>query len=147
MGLVRSAVRHYCLGGCSALFGCARRSRQDLGGRAGASSSSPPLLFPPSLALPAVLVVDCPVWVSLSSACWYNIPCGLCVLRAGSGCPSDPRRVLVACVCAYAPAVYALCPLVAVARAPRAVPLQGAGRVIPCGSCISAFPSLLQCPH
>ena len=28
LGLVRDSVRHYCLGGCSALFLCALRSRQ-----------------------------------------------------------------------------------------------------------------------
>ena len=36
LGLVRGAVRHYCLGGCSALVVCARRSRLVRGGRAGA---------------------------------------------------------------------------------------------------------------
>ena len=36
LGLVRSAVRHYCLGGCSALFVYARRSRPVRRGRAGA---------------------------------------------------------------------------------------------------------------
>ena len=35
-GLVRGSVRHYCLGGCSALFVCARRSRQVSGAGAGA---------------------------------------------------------------------------------------------------------------
>ena len=35
-GLVRGSARHYCLGGCSALFLYARRSRQVWGGGAGA---------------------------------------------------------------------------------------------------------------
>ena len=35
-GLERGAVRHYCLGGCSALVVCARRSQPIPGGRAGA---------------------------------------------------------------------------------------------------------------
>ena len=34
-GLVRGAVRYYCLGGCSALVLCERRSRPVRGGRAG----------------------------------------------------------------------------------------------------------------
>ena len=48
LGLVRGAARHYCLGGCSALVVCARRSRPVRGGWAGAGfwifSVSP---FPP----------------------------------------------------------------------------------------------------
>ena len=45
-GLVRGSARHYCLGGCSALFLCARRSRQVRGSGAGAgfrAFSVPPL--------------------------------------------------------------------------------------------------------
>ena len=48
MGLVRGAVRHYCLGGCSAPVVCARRSRPVRGAGAGAGfcvfsvSSFPP---------------------------------------------------------------------------------------------------------
>ena len=48
LGLVRGAVRHYCLGGCSALVMCARRSRPVRGGRAGAwCRVSPVSPFPP----------------------------------------------------------------------------------------------------
>ena len=47
------------------------------------------------------------VRVSLPFAYQYAIPCGLCNPRARSGCPSGPRRVSVACVCARAPAALA----------------------------------------
>ena len=61
-GLVRISVRHYCLGGCSALFVCAGRSRQVRQGGA----------------VPVLLAL--PLWVSPfprgpSGAC-----CGLCCL-------------------------------------------------------------------
>ena len=36
VGLVRGSARHYCLGGCSALFVCVQRSRQVWGAGAGA---------------------------------------------------------------------------------------------------------------
>ena len=60
-------------------------------------------LFPPARpACPALCVAGRPVWVSLISARWYAIPCGLCVPRARSGCPSGFPRVSFACVCARA---------------------------------------------
>ena len=106
----------------------------------------PPFLIPPSLALLAVRVVGFPVRVSLSFACSYAIQHGLCVPRARSGRPSDLRRVLVACVCALThPRCSRSSPLVGVARAPRAVSVQGAGRAVPCGSCPSAFLALVPC--
>ena len=63
-----------------------------------------------SLESPVMRVADCPVRVSLPVACRYAIPCGLCVPRARSGCPSGLCRVSVACVCAHAPAAYAPLP-------------------------------------
>ena len=45
VGLVRCALRHYCLGGCSALVVCARRSRPVLGGWGRCRDSG--LLLPP----------------------------------------------------------------------------------------------------
>ena len=63
-----------------------------------------PLEFLPALASLAVRVAGCPVRVSLPFACRHAIPCGLWVPRARSGCPSGPRLVSVACVCARAPA-------------------------------------------
>ena len=57
--------------------------------------------FPPSRpAFPALLVAGRPVWVSLILARWYANPCGLCVPRARSGCPSGFPRVSFVCVCA-----------------------------------------------
>ena len=84
--------------------------------------------------------------MSLFFACWYAIPCGLCVPRAPFGCPSAPRRVPVVFVCTRALAVLASPPhLAGVARAPRAVPAHGAGRAVPCGSCPSAFAARVPC--
>ena len=108
--LVCSSVRHYCLGGCSALSVCARLSRQVR--RAGPV----PLLVAlppcrPSLASLAMLVAGCPIRVSLVLACWYAIPCGLCVLRARSGCLFGACRLSVVCLCARRPAVVASPPL------------------------------------
>ena len=99
-GLVHGAVPHYCLGGSSALFLCARHSLQVRGDRAGDGSLPPPLL-PPSLAPLRVRVKGCPVRLALSIACWYAIPRGLCVPRALSGCTSGAR--LVPAVCALSP--------------------------------------------
>ena len=60
-------------------------------------------LFPPARpAFPALCVAGRPVWVSLILARWYAIPCGLCVPRARSGCPSGFPRVSFVCVCAPA---------------------------------------------
>ena len=145
VGLVRSAVRHYCLSGRSALLVCARRSLQV--GRAG---PVPLLVAPPpccpSLASLAVLVAGCRVRVFLVLPCWYAIPCGLCVPRAQSRCSHGPRSVFVVCLFAGASAVVAspLLPL-PFARAPREVPLQDAGRAVPGGSCPSVFPARVPC--
>ena len=58
--------------------------------------------FSPSRpAFPAPCVAGRPVRVSLILARWYAIPCGLCVPRAQSGCPSGIPRVSFAC-CALA---------------------------------------------
>ena len=97
-GLVRSAVPHYCLGGCSALFLCVRRSRQVRRGGAVPALLPPPFLVPPALALPALRVVGFPVRLSLSFACWYATPHGLCLPQARLGCPSSSYGVPVACV-------------------------------------------------
>ena len=65
LGLVRGAMCHYCLGGCSALVVCVRRSRLVRGGLGpvlGVVSS----LFPPARpAFPAQCVAGRPVWVLL----------------------------------------------------------------------------------
>ena len=63
MGLVRGAVYHYCLGGCTALVLCARRSRSARGswGRSWVLCLS---RFP----LPAPRSLSC-VWRALLSGC------------------------------------------------------------------------------
>ena len=69
-------------------------------------------LFPPAQpAFPPLCVAGRPVWVSLILARWYVIPCGLCVLRAGSGCPSGFPRLSFVCVYARALAASAPPPL------------------------------------
>ena len=62
---------------------------------------------PPRPACSALRVAGRPVRVSLTLARWYAIPCGLCVTRARSGCPSGSPRVSLSCVCARALAVSA----------------------------------------
>ena len=94
MGLVRSTVCYYCLGGCSALVVCARRSRLAWGVRAGAGFLRHPLGSSlPSRPSRCVLRVVPPG--VLPFACRYAIPFGLCVPQARSGPPSGPRRVSV----------------------------------------------------
>ena len=102
---------------------------------------------PPRPTFPALCVAGRPVRVSLILARWYAIPCGLCVPRARSGCPSGFPRVSFLCVCARAPAPSAPPPppRVGVARAPRAVPVLGAGRAVPRSPCPSACPASVPC--
>ena len=103
--------------------------------------------FPPSRpAFPALCVAGRPVRVLLILARWYAISCGLCVPRAGSGCPSGIPRVPFVCLCARALAASAPpSPLVGVVRAPRAVPVLGAGRAVPRGPCPFACPASVPC--
>ena len=102
MGLVRGAVRQYCLGGCSALVVCARRSRPVEGGFVPVPGVVTSPFSPSRPAFPALCVVGRHVRVSLILARWYAIPCGLCVPRARSGCPSGIPRVSSVCACACA---------------------------------------------
>ena len=70
------------------------------------------LFPPPRPAFPALCVAGRPFWVSLILARWYAIPCGLCIPRARSGCPSGfPPRVLCVCVRSRSPGVRAPPPL------------------------------------
>ena len=82
---------------------CVRGARGRFGGL-GPVTGVVSLPFPPSHpACPALRVAGRPVRVSLTLACWYAIPRGLCVPRARSGCPSGSPRVPFACVCDRAP--------------------------------------------
>ena len=109
--LGRGAVRHYCLGGCSAPSVCARRSLPIRGARAG-TWCCVSAVSPSRPACPALRVAGRPVRVSPTLARWYAIPRGLCVPRARSGCPSGCPRMPFACVCAHAPAASAPSPWV-----------------------------------
>ena len=142
--LVRGAVRHYCLGGCSALVVCARRSQLVQGG-----SGQCRVLCLPRFHLPAPRFPRC-VWRAVLSRFPLSslaVSCGLCVLRAWSGCPSGIPRVSCACACARALAASAPPPppMVGVARAPRAVSMLGAGSAVPRGPCSSACPASVPC--
>ena len=147
-GLVRSAVRHFCLGGCSALLVCARRSRQI--GRAGPV----PLLVapppPPSLSLPRVprgacsglprpgvpcprLLVRHSMWsvrsassVRLPFRCAPRVRCVFVCSRTRGGRVSPPFHCRLA-------------------RALREVPSQVASKAVPGSSCPSAFPARIPC--
>ena len=95
---------------------------------------------------PALRVAGRPVWVSLAlvGGTPFHAVCAFRGLGPGAllvfpACP-------IACVCTgalAASAPYSLPGLVS--RAPRVVPVQGAGRAVPCGSCPSAFPASVPC--
>ena len=150
VGLLRGAMRHYCLGGCSALIVCVRRSRPVRGGW-GWCRVLCLLRFP----LPAPRFLRC-VWQAVPSGCPLSSLAGtpfhaVCAFR-GLG----PVALLVfpacpLCVCALAlsrrprPTPPTPLPRVGVARAPRAVPVLGAGRAVPLGTCPSACPAPVLC--
>ena len=147
MGLVRRAVRHYCLGGCSALVVCARRSRPVRGAPAGVwccvfpvspfpdrvscavcgGPSRPGVPYPPSLVRHSMRSVQYAGSVRLPF--WFSprVPC-VCVRLCSRGVRAPPPP-----------------PLVGLAHAPRAVPVLGAGRAVSCSPCPSACPSPVPC--
>ena len=145
-GLVRGTVCHYCLGGCSALVVCARRSRQVWGVGAGAGSCVSPV--PPSLSPRSPRCV----WRVVPSGCPLSSPAGtpfhaVCAFRRLAAVallvhPASPLRV---CACAPAASAPFPPPRVGVVRTPGVVPVQGAGRAVPCGPCPSAFPAPVPC--
>ena len=147
LGLVRGAVRHYCLGRCSALVVCARLLRPFRGAWAGAWCCVLPVSpFPPCVSCavcggPSRPGVPCPRSLvrhsmrSVRSAgsdrlrFWYS-PRDLCVcVRSRSRGVSAPPPL----------------PLVGVARGLRAVPVLNAGRALPLGPCPSAHPAPVPC--
>ena len=101
----------------------------------------------PALSSLTVRVVGCPSRVSLRFARRYAIPCGPCVSLARSSRRfGSAPRVCAVCVLSCSRGVHAPPPpWVGVARALRAVPVQGAGRAVPGGSCPSAFPAPIPC--
>ena len=145
-GLVRGTVCYCCLGGSSALVLCARRWRQIWGVGAGAGSRVSPL--PPALLQRSWRCV----WRVILSGCAFPSPAGTPFhavsafrelgpvdLRVRAACP------LSACALVLARLVRPPPPEVGVARAPRAVLLQGAGRAVPGGWCPSAFSAPVPC--
>ena len=124
-------------------WSCVRGARGRFGGvGAGAGCCVFPV-FPSCPACPALCVAGPPVRVFLILARWYAIPCGLCVLRARSGCPSGFPRVSFVSVCARALAAsrcWALVgPFLSVRAPPRVLPrsrapfglLGGGGGAVP----------------
>ena len=101
-GLVRGAVRHYCLGGCSALVVWAQRSRPVRGGWGRCL-----VLCLPRLPLPAPRSLRC-VWRAVSSGCClsslagtpFHAVCAFCGL--GQVALFVFPRVSSVCVCARA---------------------------------------------
>ena len=141
LGLVRGAMHHYCLGRCSALVVYVRRSRPVRGGWCRCRVLSLPC-FP----LPAPRLLRY-VWRAVPSGCPLSSLAGtpfhaVCAFRGSVRLPFwlSPR---VLCVCARALAASAPPPppRVGVARAPRAVPVLGAGRAVPLGPCPSVCPA------
>ena len=146
VGLVRSTVCYYCFGGCSALVVCARRSRLAWGVGASAGSCVSPWA-PPCSRVPrgACCGLSCRGVPSLRPPVRHSIRS---VRSAGSvWLPSGSApRVRWVWVRSCFRGVRASPPLrVGVARALRVVPVQGAGRAVPGGSCPSAFPAAVPC--
>ena len=113
MGLVRGAVRQYCLGGCSALVVCARRSRAVRGGWVRCT-----VLCFPRFPVFAPRFLRC-VWQAVLSRCPLSSLArtpfhAVCALR-GLG----PVALLVFLVCLLSVCVLAL------SRRPRPPPLPG----------------------
>ena len=137
--LVRGAVRYYCLGGCSALFLCARRSRPVQGGW-GRCQVMCPLPFPlPAPRYPRCVSRAVPSGCPLSSLAATPFH-AVCAFR-GLG-PVAFLDFFACPLCVRAPAP----PWVGVARAPRAVSVLGAGRAVPRGPCPSPCPASVPCP-
>ena len=142
VGLVRSTLCYYCLGGCSALVVCARRSR--LAWQVGAVAGScffpwaPPCPRVPrgacsGLSRRGVSSLRLPVRHSMQSV----RSAGLVRLPFGSS-----PRVPYLCVRSCSGGVHASPFLrVGAARALRAILVHGAGRAVPGRSCLSVFPA------
>ena len=145
-GLVRGSVRHHCLGWCTALSVCARRSR--LVKRA---MPVPLLVAPPPLAVPP----SCPSrrwWRVAPSGCSLFSPAGtpfhvVCAFRELRPVALLVRAACLLCVCVLALVGWSCSPSFRclLARALCEVPSQDAGRAVLGGSCPSAFPARVPC--
>ena len=147
LGLVRGAMRHYCLGGCSALVVCVRRLRPVRGGWGRCR-----MLCLPCFPLPAPRFLRC-VWRAVPSGCPLSWLGGTPFHAVCAFCGLGPVALLVSPACPLCVCALALLrrprppppPRVGVARAPRAVPVLGAGRAVPLGPCSSACPASVPC--
>ena len=140
-------MRHYCLGRCSALVVCVRRSRPVRGGWGRCR-----VLCLPCFPLPAPRFLRC-VWRAVPSGCPLSSLAGtpfhaVCAFRG-----LVPVALLVVPACHLCVCALALSrrprppppPRVGVARAPRAVPVLGAGRAVPLGPFPSVCPASVPC--
>ena len=146
LGLVRGAMRHYCLGRCSALVVCVRRSRPVRGGWGRCR-----VLCLPCFSLPAPRFLRC-VWRAVLSGCPLSLLAGtpfhgVCAFR-GLGQVAllvFPACPLCMCALALSRRPRPPPPRVGVVHAPCAVPVLGAGQAVPLGPCPSACPASLPC--
>ena len=147
LGLVFGAMHHYCLGRCSALVVCVRRSRPVRGGWGRCL-----VLCLPCFPLPTPRFLRC-VWRAVPSGCLLSSLAGtqfhsVCAFRGL--CPVA-FLVFPACPLLLCALALSRCPppppppRVGVARAPCAVPVLGAGRAVPLGLCPSACPASVPC--
>ena len=140
LGLVLGAMRRYCLGRCSALVVCVWRSRPVRGGL-GPVPGVVPSLFPPARCLWQAVPSGCPL-SSLAGTPFHAV----CAFRG-----FDPVALPVSLACPLCVCALALSrrppppPRVCVARAPRAVPVLGAGGAVPLRLCPSACPASVPC--
>ena len=146
MGLVRGAGGHYCLGGCSALVVCARRSRPVRGGWDRCR-----VLCLPRFPLPAPRFLRC-VWRQSRLGVAHPRLLVRQSMRSVHSAGSVwlpfwfSPRVLCVCVRSRSRGVrYPPPPWVGVARARRAVPVLGAGRAVSRGPCPPACPASVPC--
>ena len=136
MGLVRGAMRPYCLGGCSALVACVRRSTGEVGAGAWCCvfpvSPCPPRASCAVCGGPSCLGVPSPRSLvrhsmrSVSSAGSVRLPFWFSPRVLRRRLPPPPPRVGVAC-------------------APGTVPVLGAGRAVRLSPSPSACPASVPC--
>ena len=143
LGLVCGAMRHYCLGGYSALVVCMRRSRLVRGGWGRCQ-----LLCLPCFTLPAPRFLRC-VWRAVPSGCPSSSLAGTPFHAVCAFCGLGPDALLVFPACPLCVCALVLSqrlpppppPRVGVARAAHAVLVLGTSRAVPLGTCPSACPA------
>ena len=139
-------MRHHCLGKRSALVVCVRHSRPVRGGWGRCR-----VLCLPCFSLPAPRFLCC-VWQAVSSGCPLSSLAGTPFHAVCAFHELGPVALLVFPACPLCVCALPLSrrprpppPRVGVARAPRAVPVLGAGRAVPLGPCPSGCPASVPC--